>query len=140
MPNYKKMAVSDIIPVALFHATLEESDKVYYHPCPMSFFPALRFIWQRYHEPNVVAKYDGELFGFAFDRHGELGIVVHPDYRNLGIGHGLMKSLIARNPNLCLKVDATNENAISLYKSCGFNVTGEDLDKRGRKLLKMERK
>jgi predicted GNAT family acetyltransferase len=134
------MALGDIIPLAWFHARLDESDKYFYHPCKMSFLPALQFIRQRYHEPNVVAKCDSELLGFAFIRHGELGIVVHPDYRNLGIGHGLTKFLVTLNSNLWLKVDATNDKAIGLYKSCGFVATGGDFDKRGRELIEMERR
>jgi ribosomal protein S18 acetylase RimI-like enzyme len=139
MPNYKKMVITDIILLAWFHATLKEDDKKFYHPCPMSFFPALKFMWQRYHESNVVAKCDGEILGFAFIRHGELGIVVNPNYRTMGIGHKLTEFLIAIKPDLWLKVDATNKKAIGLYKSCGFKITGEDLDRRGRKLFKMER-
>ena len=134
------MALGDIIPLALFHAKLDEADKYFYHPCAMSFSPAMKFIWQRYHEPKVVAKCDSELLGFAFIRHGELGIVVHPDYRTLGIGHGLTKLLITLNPNLWLKVDARNEKAINLYKSCGFVATGGDFDKRGRELIEMEKR
>ena len=132
------MALSDIMPLAWFHATLDESDKYHYHPCPMSFFPALKFIWQRYHEPNIVAKMDGDtILGFAFLRDLELGIVVHPSYRNLGIGHELLKRIGGRAH---LRVNANNYSAIKLYLDMGFVITGHELDSQMRNLIRMENK
>lgn len=138
MPSYKRMSLADIIPLALLHATLDEEDKYFYHPCNMSFFPVLKFIWERYHEPNVVAKTDGELLGFAFLRKGELGIVVHPSYRNLGIGHGLMVSLAKKGT--ILRVNANNYNTMKLYLHSGFSIVGQELDSRMRNLIRMEKK
>jgi GNAT superfamily N-acetyltransferase len=137
------MALGDIIPLALFHAKLDEGGKFFYHPCAMSFFPALMFIWKIYSQPidqpDILAKLDGDILGFAFVRDDELGIVLDSKYRNLGIGHKLMECLIGVKPKLWLRVNYSNLNAIKLYLDCGFKITGQEFDSRGRNLLRMER-
>ena len=133
------MALGDIIPLALFHAKLDEVDKRFYHPCAMSFFPALKFMWDRYHGICVEAKTEGDILGFAFVRDNEFGIVVDANYRNLGIGHKLIECIVAVKPRLWLKVYVNNIKAIKLYKDCGFVITEKGFDSRGRDILRMER-
>ena len=61
---------------------------------------------------------------------GWFGIAIHPDWRSRGVGGLLMDGLIAwarATPaveKINLKVLATNERAIGLYKSKGFVEEG----------------
>ena len=60
----------------------------------------------------------------------ELGITVHDDYQNMGIGTALLKHLIgiARMKKLnkiYLQVSTTNDRAINLYKKAGFKIEGK---------------
>ena len=59
----------------------------------------------------------------------ELGLTIHEDYQNMGIGSALLKHIIkvARTKKLKkihLNVSATNERAIHLYKKAGFTTEG----------------
>lgn len=56
-------------------------------------------------------------------------IAVHPDFQRMGIGYRLMEKTkeYAKEKNmlfLTLEVNEKNEKAISLYKKCGFEITG----------------
>jgi putative acetyltransferase len=60
----------------------------------------------------------------------ELGITIHDDYQNMGIGTALLKHLIsiARMKNLkkiYLHVSTANDRAINMYKKAGFKVEGK---------------
>ncbi|CAM4004496.1 GNAT family N-acetyltransferase [Lederbergia lenta] len=61
---------------------------------------------------------------------GSLGIMIHKDFRDLGIGKMLINELLnwaELNPlieKVCLGVLATNHRAIALYKSMGFIEEG----------------
>ncbi|MCW8802311.1 MAG: GNAT family N-acetyltransferase [Candidatus Bathyarchaeota archaeon] len=59
----------------------------------------------------------------------ELGLTIHDDYQNMGIGSALLKHIIkvARTKKLKkihLNVSATNKRAIHLYKKAGFTTEG----------------
>ncbi|WGM89507.1 MAG: GNAT family protein [Candidatus Bathyarchaeum tardum] len=59
----------------------------------------------------------------------ELGLTVHDDYQNMGIGNALLKHIInvARTKKLKkihLNVSAENDRAIHLYKKAGFITEG----------------
>jgi putative acetyltransferase len=59
----------------------------------------------------------------------ELGVAVHDDYQNMGIGTALIKHLlkIARTKKLrkvWLQVNTNNEIAIHIYKKAGFKIEG----------------
>lgn len=61
---------------------------------------------------------------------GEVAISVAKNYRGLGLGKILLETLISEVRNqgyrlLILDVFAENERAIALYKSIGFQFTGE---------------
>jgi putative acetyltransferase len=65
----------------------------------------------------------------VFNHKAELGITVHDDYQNLGIGTALLNHLlgIARKWGLkkvYLLVNADNTKAIALYKKAGFEFEG----------------
>lgn len=61
---------------------------------------------------------------------GDIGIMVHKDYQNVGVGTALMKAVIDLADNwlmlirleLCVYED--NERAIHLYEKCGFKKEG----------------
>ena len=60
---------------------------------------------------------------------GILGILVHPSYRNLGVGRALMEEVIVEaarrgKKKITLSVFHTNPRAIRLYEDLGFEITG----------------
>jgi len=63
----------------------------------------------------------------ALKHKAELGITVHDDYQNLGLGTAMIKHLlnIARKKELkkiFLLVDTDNIRAIHVYEKCGFQI------------------
>lgn len=88
----------------------------------------------------LVAEMNGEVVGNAGlhpagpalrRRHvANLGIAVLPEFQGRGVGRALMNALIDYADNwvhilrLELTVYADNEQAIRLYKACGFEVEG----------------
>jgi putative acetyltransferase len=66
----------------------------------------------------------------AVKHKAELGIAVHDDYQNIGIGTALLQHLIniAKMKNLSkvwLQVSTDNDRAIYLYKKVGFKIEGK---------------
>jgi len=60
---------------------------------------------------------------------GELGMLVHRDWRGRGVGSALLREAIVRARGqglhkLCLEVFAHNEAAIALYRKAGFVEEG----------------
>lgn len=82
----------------------------------------------------VVAVCDDEIIGAAGIRNivgtGEItNVMIHPRYRNRGIGRKMLTELLERGRDLgvedyTLEVRASNENAIRLYESMGFVYEG----------------
>lgn len=66
----------------------------------------------------------------ALKHKSELGLTVHDDYQNRGIGTALLKHVIdiARMKKLSktfLLVSTDNERAIHMYKKAGFEIEGK---------------
>jgi putative acetyltransferase len=66
----------------------------------------------------------------AFRHKAELGVTVHDDYQNLGLGTVMVKHLleIARKKGLkkvYLLVNTDNSRAICVYEKCGFRIEGK---------------
>jgi putative acetyltransferase len=66
----------------------------------------------------------------VFKHKAELGITVHDDYQNRGIGTAMLKHLlsIARMKKLrkiWLLVNTDNDRAVHLYKKVGFEIEGK---------------
>ena len=66
----------------------------------------------------------------ALKHKAELGLIIHDDYQNMGIGTALLKHIInvARTKKLKkihLNVNAENDRAIRLYKKAGFTTEGK---------------
>jgi L-phenylalanine/L-methionine N-acetyltransferase len=65
----------------------------------------------------------------VFKHKAELGISVHDDYQNLGIGTALLNHMIAiakmkELKKVWLIVNTKNDRAIYLYKKTGFEIEG----------------
>ena len=83
---------------------------------------------------SVVAVAGGQLVGILHveaSRHGfgEIGMLVHRDWRGQGVGSALLREAISRARDqglhkLCLEVFAHNTAAIALYRRCGFAEEG----------------
>lgn len=87
---------------------------------------------------NVVAEVEGRLIansdvqrGRFFDEshHGKLGISVSKEYRDLGVGFEMMKTLVEESRKAGLKtieleVFANNPKAIHVYEKVGFVQAG----------------
>jgi len=83
---------------------------------------------------SVVAVAGGQLVGILHveaSRHGfgEIGMLVHRDWRGQGVGSALLREAISRARDqglhkLCLEVFAHNTAAIGLYRACGFAEEG----------------
>src|SRR5215470_20107529 len=83
---------------------------------------------------SVVAVAGGQIIGMLHveaSRHGfgELGMLVHRDWRGRGVGSALIQAAIgwARGHGLhklCLEVFARNSAAIALYRKAGFVEEG----------------
>ncbi len=66
----------------------------------------------------------------SFRHKAELGLTVHDDYQNMGIGTALLTHLIdiARIKKLSkvwLLVSTANDRAINVYKKAGFEIEGK---------------
>ncbi|MGN1402502.1 MAG: GNAT family N-acetyltransferase [Bacillus sp. (in: firmicutes)] len=87
----------------------------------------------------IVAERENEIIGFLDfhngNRHrtahqGSFGMTVKKEYRQLGVGTALLKTLLQWAEDhpliekVCLEVFAENEAAISLYKRFGFREEG----------------
>jgi [ribosomal protein S18]-alanine N-acetyltransferase len=82
----------------------------------------------------VMRASDGQIVGFLLawsvaDELHLLELASHPEHRRQGFGRGLLHALIAhareqRKRLLLLEVRRSNQPAIALYESCGFQTTG----------------
>jgi len=66
----------------------------------------------------------------ALKHKAELGITVHDNYQNRGIGTALLKHLISiaktkKLNKIYLQVSTANDQAINLYKKAGFKTEGK---------------
>lgn len=66
----------------------------------------------------------------ALKHKAELGLSVHDDYQNMGIGTALLQHIldVARRKRLSkvwLHVSTDNNRAIHVYKKAGFNIEGK---------------
>ena len=65
----------------------------------------------------------------GIDHVGILGILVHPSYRNVGVGQSLIEEACAEakqrgKKKIILSVFHTNPRAIALYEKVGFEIVG----------------
>lgn len=125
MIDYREMTESDV-------AVLAELEKVNFaHPWS---YESLRKEIENDASIFVVAQIDGNVAGYAgmyiiADEGDITNVVVSEEYRNKGIGHGIMQFIIQkaklRNVNaITLEVRVSNEAAIHLYKTHGFVDSG----------------
>ena len=65
----------------------------------------------------------------GMDHVGSLGILVHPSYRNMGVGQALIEAALPEalergKKKIILSVFDTNPRAIALYKKMDFEIVG----------------
>lgn len=128
----------EVIGEEIYHITTLEEFKMSEEQCQE---------WIIHHnlDPNkllLVAEVAGKVVGFLdfanghrlrLEHQGSLGISIQKNYRGLGLGKLLMETLIhwaQDHPiieKICLEVLASNEPAIQLYKSLGFNIEGRKI-------------
>jgi len=88
---------------------------------------------------GIVAEAEGSIIGLLnfsgkkpsrMEHIGSFGITVHTDFREMGVGTELLKSLIEwarmspKIEKIILGVLATNARAVALYKKLGFEEEG----------------
>lgn len=112
----------------------------YTHPEDVKAY--MDWLWRRDPEGMFVAKVEGKIVGFVagdanwFSKreHRKVGaiheIVVHPEYRGMGIGHALMEKILEyfRSKGLDLAelwVGDENHKAIEFYRKFGFRENGQ---------------
>ncbi len=112
----------------------------YTHPDDVKAY--MRWLWRRDPEGIFVARANGEIVGFVagdanwFSKreHKKVGaiheIVVHPEFRGMGIGHALMERILNyfREKGLHIAelwVGDENYNAIEFYRKLGFKEKGQ---------------
>jgi RimJ/RimL family protein N-acetyltransferase len=93
-------------------------------------------------ETIIVAEINGEVVGWIvfhsqnrkrLSHTGSFGMMIHKNYRGMGIGKMLLTGLLEwaeRNPlieKVSLGVFSTNNRAISMYKSMGFIEEGRKI-------------
>lgn len=121
-----------------FSAMKKNKDELYFHPHP---FTRQQAEWIAYeadkdlyfiaHNTHIVFAY-GMLRGWNEGYEiPSLGIAVHPDYRGCGYGKIMMNYLhkAAKEegaPKIRLKVEKDNTIAAELYRSLGYEFTGEE--------------
>ncbi|WP_336338639.1 GNAT family N-acetyltransferase [Haloarcula brevis] len=84
---------------------------------------------------NLIAAHSDRIVGHAAvtpksEDEPEFVIFVHRDYRDRGIGTELVKQVLAyaetmEHRNIVLDVARTNERAINVYESLGFDIVSE---------------
>lgn len=112
----------------------------YTHPDDVKAY--MEWLWRRDPEGIFVAKANGKIVGFVagdsnwFSKreHKKVGaiheIVVHPDYRGMGIGQALMKRILEYFKEKGLHtaelwVGDENYKAIDFYRKLGFKEKGQ---------------
>lgn len=83
------------------------------------------YIYLVYFEGQVVGKVNIQ---FGNDTNGIYGLGVKPEFRSRGIGRSILLRTIElikkdNNKGIQLQVEVENDNALNLYKSCGFRET-----------------
>ena len=82
------------------------------------------------HTLTILAYSENEPVGYAHIDNAWIGICVLPQHQGRGIGKALLQFLIdyargSENTLLRLTVDTTNEPAISMYRTFGFEIVSE---------------
>jgi RimJ/RimL family protein N-acetyltransferase len=103
---------------------------------------SIQKILENERETIIVAEINGKVVGWLefesqtrkrISHTGSFGIMIHKDYRGMGIGKGLINELLnwaEKNPlieKVSLGVFSTNHSAIALYKSFGFVEEGRKI-------------
>ncbi len=118
-----------------YFSGLSESSKAFFHPFPFDKEHARLACQTGQQSYKLVAVVDRRIVGLAWFDEREVGlpmvgIGIIDRYHGRGVGRRLMVALHAEAKRrglagLELTVFKTNDRAISLYKSLGYNIFGE---------------
>ena len=87
-------------------------------------------------EQRIVGSASLSINQREISRHtAELGIAVHDDYQNIGIGTAMLRHLLGiarvkKLRKLWLLVNTDNDRAVHIYKKAGFEIEGKLRDER----------
>ena len=120
-----------------FKDIVANKDDVYFHPHPFSYKMVKRIASYEGEDLYFLQIKNDEIAGYAMLRGWDegyatpsLGIVMHPKFRNQGLGAKFMKFLHREAKakgatSVRLKVYHDNAEARNLYAKCGYSLTAE---------------
>ena len=123
-----------------FDAFVVNKDDLYFHPHPMTSEMAKKIAAYEGNDLYFVQIKDNEITGYAMLRGWDqnytipsLGIAIHPNFRNQGLGMEFMEFLHDQArakgaTKIRLKVYLSNERARHLYVNMGYSFTAEEMD------------
>ena len=121
-----------------FKDIVANKDDLYFHPHPLTYEMAKKIAVYEGDDLYFLQIKDNEISGYAMLRGWDegftipsLGIVIHPDFRNQGLGKEFMEFLHnqARAKGAIkvrLKVYSNNAGAQQLYESLGYSFSDEE--------------
>lgn len=123
-----------------FKDIVVNKDDLYFHPHPLTYEKAKKIATYEGDDLYFLRIKDNEIVGYAMLRGWDegyaipsLGIVIHPDFRNQGLGKEFIIFLHNRArakgvAKVRLKVSSNNAGARHLYESLGYSFTDEEND------------
>ena len=121
-----------------FNALVVNKDDLYFHPHPLTHEMAKKIATYEGGDLYFLQIKNNEIAGYAMLRGWDegftipsLGIVIHPTFRNQGLGREFMEFLHnqarAKGANkVRLKVYSNNAGAQQLYENLGYSFTDEE--------------
>jgi len=121
-----------------FNDIVANKDNEYFHPHPFTYDAAKKIAAYEGNDLYFVQIKDNEITGYGILRGWDagysipsLGIVIHPSFRNQGLGREFMRFLHkqARSKDAAkvrLKVYSNNAGALQFYESLGYFFTDEE--------------
>lgn len=121
-----------------FKDLVANNDDMYFHPHPLTYEMAKRIATYEGDDLYFIQIKDNEITGYAMLRGWDegykipsLGIAMHPNFRNQGLGRNFMEFLHIQAKStgagkVRLKVFSGNEGARHLYESLGYSFTDEE--------------
>jgi ribosomal protein S18 acetylase RimI-like enzyme len=121
-----------------FEDIVANKDNVYFHPHPLTYDTAKKIAAYEGNDLYFLQIKDNEITGYGMLRGWDagysipsLGIVIHPTFRNQGLGREFMEFLHNQAKakgasKVRLKVYSNNAGAQQLYESLGYSFSDEE--------------